>query len=164
MNKELLIRAREMLEEVTPLRTDCGEKCGGACCKSDSASEEGMLLFPGEEELYGDCGFAAVRAGVFHGLEETKILVCNGICERGARPLCCRLFPLAPRKLGYGYSVQVDPRAYNMCPIARRGLRGMTGEFRNTCMDVFNLLAGDADYRRVLDAWAELMEEYKNIF
>ena len=42
--------ARALLENLTPLRTDCGKVCGSACCKSLDAEETGMLLFPGEED------------------------------------------------------------------------------------------------------------------
>ena len=40
-------RARRLLADLTPLQTDCGALCGGACCKGDEGT--GMLLFPGED-------------------------------------------------------------------------------------------------------------------
>ena len=38
---EAVMAARDLLEQVTPLRTDCGRYCGGACCLSD---EDGLSL------------------------------------------------------------------------------------------------------------------------
>ena len=48
----VLQAAREKLKSVTPLKKDCGRVCGAACCRSPEGEETGMLLFPGEEELY----------------------------------------------------------------------------------------------------------------
>ena len=45
---EAVMAARDLLEQVTPLRTDCGRYCGGACCLSDEDGQGGMLLVPGE--------------------------------------------------------------------------------------------------------------------
>ena len=52
---EAVIRARDLLSDVTPLKTDCGRICGGACCQPDEDGQGGMLLFPGEEGLYDPC-------------------------------------------------------------------------------------------------------------
>ena len=50
---------------------------------------DGMLLFPGEAEMYrGEEGFTLVDSP--HG----TILVCEGRCSRANRPLACRMFPL----------------------------------------------------------------------
>ena len=50
---EAVKAARDLLENVTPLPTDCGAFCSAACCKDDPDYEtSGMLLFPGEEALY----------------------------------------------------------------------------------------------------------------
>ena len=48
----VLRTARKKLKNVTPLKKDCGRVCGAACCRSPEGEETGMLLFPGEEELY----------------------------------------------------------------------------------------------------------------
>lgn len=42
-----ILRARELLGDLTPLKTDCGRLCGGAWLPGDE--QTGMLLFPGEE-------------------------------------------------------------------------------------------------------------------
>ena len=49
---EALVWARKRLEEVTPLKSDCGRVCGAACCRPVQGEETGMLLFPGEEAFY----------------------------------------------------------------------------------------------------------------
>jgi hypothetical protein len=46
-------KAWKLLEKSTPLTSDCGTLCGGACCKG--SGEEGMLLFPHEELMYASC-------------------------------------------------------------------------------------------------------------
>ena len=43
---ERILRARELLESHTPMKSDCGALCGGACCKG--SDEDGMALLPGE--------------------------------------------------------------------------------------------------------------------
>ena len=73
MLPESLVAARKLLEEITPLQTDCGLVCGGACCQTHPGEETGMLLFPGEAEMYrGEKGFTLVDSP--HG----TILVCEG--------------------------------------------------------------------------------------
>ena len=70
---ETLKKARELLADVTPLKTDCGKVCGARCCRPLETEETGMLLFPGEEELYRE------KAG--WTLRETPagtIAICSG--------------------------------------------------------------------------------------
>ena len=52
MLPDILARARAILEDVTPLKTDCGLTCTGACCRPMEGEMTGMLLFPGEESYY----------------------------------------------------------------------------------------------------------------
>ena len=49
---DTLTEAREILAEITPLKRDCGRVCGRRCCSSPEGEDRGMLLFPGEEDLY----------------------------------------------------------------------------------------------------------------
>ena len=44
----VLLAAREKLNNVTPLRRDCGRVCSAACCRPLGGEETGMLLFPME--------------------------------------------------------------------------------------------------------------------
>ena len=44
--------AREKLNNVTPLKKDCGRVCDARCCRTLDGEETGMLLFPSEAEAY----------------------------------------------------------------------------------------------------------------
>lgn len=108
-----LERAYALLEEVTPLATDCGAVCDGRCCH-ESADSEGMLLFPGEEVLLADAGYTIRPA------EGGYLLTCDGTCDRSRRPLACRIFPLFPILTEEGRVRAVyDPRGWRMCPLVR---------------------------------------------
>ena len=113
MSNSVLERAYALLEDVTPLTTDCGAVCDGRCCR-ESADSEGMLLFPGEEALLADAGFAIRPA------EGGLLLTCGGRCDRHKRPLACRIFPLFPILTEEGRVRAVyDPRGWRMCPLVR---------------------------------------------
>ncbi len=109
----VLERAYALLEDVTPLTTDCGAVCDGRCCR-ESADSEGMLLFPGEEALLADTGFTIRPA------EGGYLLTCDGTCDRAKRPLSCRIFPLFPLLTAEGRVKAVyDPRGWRLCPLVR---------------------------------------------
>ena len=109
----MLERAYALLEELTPLTTDCGAVCDGRCCH-ESADSEGMLLFPGEEVLLADAGYTIRPA------EGGYLLTCDGTCDRRLCPLACRIFPLFPILTEEGRIKAVyDPRGYRMCPLVR---------------------------------------------
>ena len=47
-----------------------------------------------------------------------KLLVCNGWCNRGFRPMACRMFPLLPWMDRHGrVRIRPDLRAYALCPL-----------------------------------------------
>ena len=109
----VLERAYALLEDITPLTTDCGAVCDGRCCR-ESADSEGMLLFPGEEALLADTDFTIRPA------EGGYLLTCDGTCDRTKRPLACRMFPLFPILTEEGRIQAVyDPRGFRMCPLVR---------------------------------------------
>lgn len=142
--RKLYNKANKLLENVTPLKGDCGTVCGANCCKGDS--ETGMLLFPHEETE-------------FNVIEKNgrKLVVCNGTCNRTKRPLACRLFPLFPFVDENGkIDVCLDYRGNGICPLIEhcdevvfdsRFLRRMKkvgkmlysdseiAEFMNSCVD-----------------------------
>ena len=109
------------LKYVTPLKTDCGKMCDGECCKGDR--ETGMVLFPGEEKLFLNKEGYTVREKT----DGSKLLVCNGVCDRKERPLSCRIYPLFP----YTYiencevkqKVIYDVRGMNSCPIVNKAIK-----------------------------------------
>ena len=109
----VLERAYALLEDITPLTTDCGAVCDGRCCR-ESADSEGMLLFPGEEVLLADTDFTIRPA------DGGLLLTCVGTCDRQKRPLACRMFPLFPVLTEEGRVKAVyDPRGFRMCPLVR---------------------------------------------
>ncbi len=126
---EAVKAARDLLENVTPLPTDCGAFCSAACCKDDPDYEtSGMLLFPGEEALYDNpCRedgwrFFALRPcarGQARAAAQLQLP-----CPRRMRPLACRLFPLTPYFKGDKLTVRIDVRARPVCPCAIPALRG----------------------------------------
>lgn len=108
-----LERAYALLEDLTPLTTDCGAVCDGRCCQ-ESADSQGMLLFPGEEILLADAGYTITPA------DGGYLLTCDGTCDRTRRPLSCRIFPLFPYVTEEGRVRAVyDPRGYRLCPLVR---------------------------------------------
>lgn len=109
--RDVIWEARSLLEDITPLHTDCGQVCDGRCCKA-SQGREGMLLFPGEERLYRNTDFQLKTT------QGGTLLTCDGRCDRSARPLACRIFPLFPHVDANGrVSAVYDPRGYSLCPL-----------------------------------------------
>lgn len=138
MFPESLVAARKLLEEITPLQTDCGLVCGGACCQTH----------PGEE------GFTLVDSP--HG----TILVCEGRCSRANRPLACRMFPLVMLLRPDGVKIATDAAAQSVCPLARQGKSALSQDFVAAVRQAANLLAQDdqqaAHLRRLTDMQDEL--------
>lgn len=105
--QRLYKKAERILGDKTPLKKDCGLLCGGACCKGDR--ETGMLLFPGEQTSLDIIEKDGVR-----------LAVCDGKCDRGERPLSCRIFPFFPYITSEGrVKVIPDIRGYSVCPLVR---------------------------------------------
>ena len=154
--KDVLKQAREMLAEVTPLKTDCGKVCGARCCRPLEGEETGMLLFPGEE--------AAYRAKPDWKLSETAagtLAVCPGVCGRNERPLACRIFPLLPVIREGKVRVKVDQRAKGVCPLARYGIQGMDPAFTEAVREAGRMLAEDAEQRSFLENLTAEQDELK---
>ena len=132
--------ARELLKDLTPLKTDCGRLCQGACCQGDEGT--GMLLFPGEDALYAACDFARVTPADFTlGDQNAMLFVCNGSCPREDRPLACRLFPLFLAFLKSGKTkVRMDTRAAHVCPLCDYGVIGLDEEFVAAARQAYDVL------------------------
>ena len=153
---ESVLAARALLKTLTPLKTDCGRLCAGACCQPDEEGLNGMLLFPGEEALYEDCDFAKVIPAEFDlAGERAQLLVCEGRCDRDSRPLACRLFPLYLRFLRSGKTkVKMDPRAASVCPLTDYGVEALSSAFVDAARQAYDRLLEDeacARYLRELD-------------
>ena len=162
--REAVAEARRILADVTPLKTDCGRACGGACCQPDEDGQGGMLLFPGEEALYEALpdGFSIREDDAV--LPDMKLLICDGVCERENRPLSCRLFPLLPLP-GENGSIRVvtDRRARAVCPLARQGKTAMDPAFIEAVREAGELLAEDPDQEYFLSLLADEQEELKKL-
>ena len=151
---DTVLAARELLKILTPLKTDCGRLCNGACCQGDEAT--GMLLFPQEEALYEDCTFAEVLP-LDYELGGTKaiLLVCKGQCERDNRPLACRLFPLFLKFKEDGVTkLRMDVRAKAVCPLTDYGIKSLDPEFKQAVRKAYDVLLENetcAAYLKALD-------------
>jgi hypothetical protein len=96
-----------LFDGVTPLSADCGEICGGACCRG--SEDTGMILFPGES--------TSLEVKQTHG---RRYAICRGECDRLTRPLSCRIFPFFPMLTDDGeIRVTADPRGRSICPLVR---------------------------------------------
>ena len=149
-----VLAARELLENLTPLKTDCGRLCQAACCQGDDAT--GMLLFPEEETLYENCSFAEILPLDYRlGSTKAHLLVCKGRCEREARPLACRLFPLFLKFKEDGVTkLRIDVRAKSVCPLTDYGIKSLDPEFKQAARKAYDLLLEDeacAAYLHALD-------------
>lgn len=149
-----VLTARNLLEKLTPLKTDCGRLCQGACCQGDEKT--GMLLFPGEEAFYENCTFARIiPAGFMLGGKDALLLVCNGTCDRENRPLACRLFPLFLKFKEDGITkLRMDVRAKAVCPLTDYGIKALDTDFKQAARKAYDILLEDEDcaaYLRELD-------------
>ena len=149
-----VLAARELLHDLTPLKTDCGRLCQAACCQGDENT--GMLLFPEEDMLYEHCSFADVLPLDYAlGGTQAKLFVCRGRCEREARPLACRLFPLFLKFKEDGVSkMRIDVRAKSICPLTDYGIKSLNPDFKQAARKAYDLLLEDevcAAYLKALD-------------
>jgi hypothetical protein len=165
LNKRLLYRiAYRKLDNVTPLKTDCGQLCNKACCKGDQ--DTGMYLFPEEEAMYSPLpSFMEIKlTELFIGYENIKLAVCRGNCPRSLRPLSCRVFPLTPYIGSDGrLDIIIDPRAAQVCPIAKYGTRAdavMNASFTRITREVFRLLIKDNEIRAFVEYLSHILDEY----
>lgn len=156
MLPEVLVRSRALLENVTPLCSDCGLICGGACCRPLEGESTGMLLFPGEEAYYENRpGYRMLPTGT------GTLLLCAGRCDRADRPLSCRLFPLLPLLRADGVKVATDLRAKAVCPLSQQGKAALAAEFVEAVRQVGQLLTQDEATRAFLLQLTRQQDELK---
>lgn len=126
---ESILKAYTRLEDITPLKYDCGSLCGALCCQNNGKDGEtlGMWLLPYEKELlealtkddeYTSFTFGKAEDG-------TETVFCDGRCDRRLRPFACRIYPFYPYiyKCEDGRTkieVRIDPRARFSCPMAMK--------------------------------------------
>ena len=151
--KDLYEKAYGILGNLTPLTTDCGKLCGGACCKGDN--ETGMRLFPNEE----------TTLPVIEG-ESVKLCVCDGSCDRDNRPLSCRIFPLFPVVLENGrISAEIDLRALRLCPLVENAeMVKFHKDFITAVRRVGRLLYSDPECREFLEETTAEIRQYGALY
>ena len=179
---DALLAARELLLGATPLKGDCGRFCGAACCRPDAAGEGragGMYLFPGEENVYGpaDAWLRIEPSGWIADGRDVPLLICQGACPRGERPLACRLFPLIARSRVQsnarsgrrgsadaleGFDLQFDPRGWPVCPLMPHGLRAMDPAFVASARAALATLWACPAHRGFLSALDALLGQYES--
>ena len=159
MDRDLLERARALLQDITPMNRDCGRICGAACCQPDEDGQGGVFLFPGEADIVGGAWASLSREA--NGPGEGLMLTCDGSCDRARRPLGCMIFPLTPEVDEEGHvSVRFDARARPLCPLLRNGLMGLRTDFREAAQRAMQLIASDPEGLRFLRAWEALERQY----
>jgi Fe-S-cluster containining protein len=156
---DLVIAARDMLCDITPVRRDCGELCGAACCRDPQDGElMGMALFPGEKSLY------AAKSDwykLYFGMRgKSPLLVCSDACPRKERPLACRIFPLTPYGREGKLTVRIDPRARPLCPLYTSGKAGLAAEFVGAVTQAMNLLWQSETQRAFIEETSGKIDEY----
>lgn len=155
--------AYQKLNRLTPLPLDCGSLCNQACCQG--TEENGMWLFPGEDELFFDePSFLIQPTGRFFSSGRSlNLLVCSGNCCRELRPLSCRIFPLVPyinsKEL---VMVDIDPRAKPICPITKEKGQ-LQPDFVRTVTKVCRELSKEPEVWEFLKMVTEEIEEYRKL-
>lgn len=143
--KNEIEKAWALIENLTPLKTDCGLTCGAACCQADEDGQGGVKLFPGEAQAYEDADWAKIEGGE---------LTCGGRCPRALRPLGCRIFPLTPaRKASGALSLRIDRRAFAMCPLAPHGVKALDPAFVSAVREALSIVDSAPEGREFLNKW-----------
>ena len=152
--RDRLREAWTLLETVTPLKADCGQVCGGRCCRPDG-DHIGMRLFPGEERLLPERGYTLRPAA------GGSLYTCEGICDRACRPLACRMFPLFPYVTKEGRVRAVfDPRGFRVCPLVRQSAHvPLERAFVRAVRRAGRILMGDDACRAFLEENSREIEE-----
>lgn len=152
MKDKLYEKAKRAIENHTPLKADCGQLCGGACCKGDENT--GMILFPDEKT----CFSVKEESGV-------RLAVCQGICNRRERPLACMIFPFFPCIDSDGnITVKPDLRGRHVCPMVEHiNEISFDTVFLRRVARVGRILSKDKDCReflREVSREIELLEKF----
>lgn len=149
------------LNKRTPLKTDCGELCGNACCVDSGEETLGMYLFPFEEEVLKGAENLTIEDSDFRINEKpVKIAFCSPYCNRRERPLSCRIFPLFPYvdRLGK-MKVIIDPRSRECCPLHGMEVNELSSQFVRGVRHIAKLLMLNESTREFLYETSRLIDE-----
>lgn len=162
MNTKEVQKVYSLLEDVTPLKFDCGKLCENACCKNNVFSDdsEGMLLLPFEKEYLSGKGFDIKETS------DASFIFCGVKCDRKYRPFMCRIFPYYIRISQNGASTRIhiltDPRALSFCPVAKRTKGARTNIlFKRSILRAARILIKDKETKAQL---LKTSEECDNIY
>lgn len=163
--KTLYTKAYALLENVTPIKVDCGQICDRACCKVEEEIT-GMYLFPEENVMFRDMpSYAKLYDTDFeydYG-RYADLFTCDGSCERWRRPLSCRIFPLLPYcHEGEEPRIIMDPRGKGICPLARTmTIEELDPEFVEAVERVTGLIMKNPQIRQFIYALSKQIDEMK---
>lgn len=160
--KKLYTHLYKLLENVTPIKADCGKLCNSACCEGDD--ETGMYLFPFEETMYdGTEKWLKIYDSdfIFNG-KPVKLATCNGKCDRKKRPLSCRIFPLFSNEM---CQICADKRASHLCPLVagKIQLEEYNPLFVENVTKVFRILQKFKITRDYIKETQKIINEYDDI-
>ena len=157
MDRTIIEKAYACIGNETPLDTDCGKLCFGACCQPDEDGQGGVYVFPGEETVWEGESWAKVTdMGRF-----APVMTCPGTCDREKRPLGCRIFPLTPVLGEKGWTVRIDARARAMCPLVRSGLKGLKKDFVRAVRKAVLVISEDPEGEAFLRKWQEEEDAFR---
>lgn len=162
MQKDKVIKkAYKIMNNVTPLKTDCGKLCDCECCKGDENT--GMLVFPGEEDfLEQDKTFSFKKT-----TDGKTVVVCASKCDRKVRPLSCRIFPLFPMIIDSKIYLFDDPRAKGICPLLYDEIE-IDARFEKSVLRVGKLLCKNDETKeflqKITDEICTILEMQQKIF
>lgn len=164
---EIYKKAYDILENVTPLRLDCGSLCDKACCQDPEGEEAGMYLFPGEEAIYSpkpDWLTIKKVHWTINPQRKVYLATCNGTCDRSIRPLACRIFPLTPYIDSTDIlQIRVDIRAKAVCPLAQQGRRALNIDFIQKVRAAIQILIEDPDIKEFIRELSILLDDYERL-
>ncbi len=154
------------LNKRTPLKTDCGQLCGNACCEDGEGEQLGMYLFPFEEEALEGASNLDIQDSDFCIHEKAvKIAFCKPYCDRKMRPLSCRIFPLFPYVDREGnMQIIIDPRSRACCPLHKADMRDFSPQFVRGVRHVAKLLWANETTREFLYETSRLIDEELQFF
>ena len=149
------------LNKRTPIKADCGKLCNGRCCSEEECEEMGMYLFPEEDKMFlNEKGFRIEDSEFEVNGKKTKILFCNGFCDRRKRPLSCRIFPLFPYITSEGdLKIIKDSRAKGICPLWYAEEKMFSHSFKRGLYHVGKILCEDSECFDFLFELSRLIDE-----
>ena len=158
-----------LFDDCTPIPVDCGQLCGGACCEGDDC---GMHLFPGERKVYEllDEDWIKIEKSDLNYSYKNKnynvpVAFCSGKCDRFARPLACRIFPLTPVLRDGKIEVITDPRAKSVCPLSKGFyVSDYQERFVKNIYRAFTLLCKNPQFKAFFEEYSAMINDYERFF